>query len=155
MRAMARSAQDLRRLFLNMAATKKSASTAIPPKEREHLEECVAAIKSFIELWVQFYWSFRRIFSGDTVTVQKELQFLQLKSEVARRHQYLYDLLGNLYIDGAYITDLLRKVVNLEKISHTQKENYYKVEKGWHTVLINLNDTLITIQFRMDQEDKS
>lgn len=138
-----------------MAATKKSASTAIPPKEREHLEECIASIKSFLELWVQFYWSFRRIFQGDAVTVQKELQFLQLKSEVARRHQYLYDQLGNVYIEGGNITDLLRKIVNLEKVSNTQKENYYKVERGWHTVFLNLNDTLISIQFRLDQEDKS
>lgn len=134
---------------------KKSASVAIPPKEREHLEECVVTLKSFLELWVQFYWIFRHAFLGDPVTMQKELQFLQLKSEAARRHQYLYDQLGDLYVGGGYITDLLRKVVNLEKISNTQKENYHKVEKYWHTVFLNLHDTLISIQFRLDQEDKS
>lgn len=134
---------------------KKSASVAIPPKEREHLEECVATIKSFLEVWIQFYWTFRHIYLGDPVTVQKELQFLQAKSDVARRHQYLYDQLGKLYIGGEFITDLLRKVVNLEKISKTQKENYHKIEKHWHTVFLNLHDTLISIQFRLDQEDKS
>ncbi len=134
---------------------KKSASVAIPPKEREHLEECVATIKSFLDAWVQFYWTFRHIYLGDPVTIQKELQFLQAKSDVARRHQYLYDQLGPLYIGGQYITDLLRMVVNLEKISKTQKENYHKVEKHWHTVFLNLHDTLISIQFRLDQEDKS
>jgi hypothetical protein len=134
---------------------KKSATAALAPKDREQLEECVATVKSFLDLWLQFYWFFRRVFLGEPVNTQKELQFLQFKSEVARRHQYLMDQLGREYIGGGDITDLLRKVVNMEKIARTQKENYHKIEKEWHIVLINLHDTMISIQFRLDQEDKS
>jgi hypothetical protein len=135
-------------------AAKKSATTAMPPKEREHLEESVATLKSFLDLWGQFYWGFRKAFLGEPITVQIEDQFLKLKSEVARRHQYLYDQIEGFYVGGEHITDLLRKIVTLEKISKTQKENYYKVEKHWHTIFINLHDTMMTIQFRLDQEDK-
>lgn len=139
--------------FREMAA-KKSASAAIPPKERERFEECVAGIRSFLELWTQFYWAFRHAFLGEPVTSQSEYQFLQMKSEVARRHQFLFEQLGDLYINGGLLTDLLRMIVNLEKVSKTQKDNYHKIEKFWHMVFLNLQDTLISIQFRLDQEDK-
>jgi hypothetical protein len=135
-------------------AAKKTASVALPSKEREHLEESTATIKAFVDVWTQLYWAFRHAFLGDPITVQAEAQFLQIKSEVARRHAFLFDQLGRLYIGGEHLTELLRKIVTLERVSKTQKDNYYKLEKHWHVIFINLNDSLMSIQFRLDQEDK-
>ena len=137
-----------------VARKKKVAPVGIPPKEREHLEECAANIKAFLEIWSQIYWTFRHAFLGDPVTMEKEIRLLQLKSEIARRHQFLYEQLGEHYIGGEMTTDFLRIVVNLEKISKTQVENYYKIEKKWQLFLLNLNDSMTTIQFRLDQEDQ-
>ena len=135
-----------------MAKTK--GSKQMDPKEREHLEECLANVKTFLVTWQSFYFLFRKTYLGEPVTVALENRFLKLKSEVARKHQYLYEQLGKLYIRGALITDLLRMVVNLEKISKTQSSNFYKIEHFWHEFYANLYDTLTTIQFRLEQEDK-
>lgn len=135
-------------------AAKKATAATIAPKEREHLEECVQTIKGFLDTWLKYYWQFRHAYLGDPVTVATEFAFLQVKSEVARRHQYLFNELEQLYIGGDEITDLLRKTVSLEKVAKTQSDNYYKVEKAWHIFYINLHDTLASIQYRLDQEDK-
>lgn len=124
------------------------------PKEREHLEECLANLKTFLVSWQAFYFLFRQTYLGEPVTVDLENRFLKMKSEVARKHQFLYEQLGQLYVGRALITDLLRMVVNLEKISKTQSSNFYKVERFWHEFYLNLYDTLTTIQFRLEQEDK-
>lgn len=135
-------------------ATKTKGPKPMDPKEREHLEECLANLKTFLTVWQTFYFLFRQAFLGEPVTVDLENRFLKLKSEVARKHQFLYEQLGQLYIGGALITDLLRMVVNLEKISKTQSSNFYKIERFWHEFYLNLYDTLTTIQFRLEQEDK-
>jgi hypothetical protein len=124
------------------------------PQEREHLEECLANVKSFVKIWLDFYLAFRRSYLGEPVTPEHESSFLRLKSEVAQRHQYLFDQMGSHYVGGAVITDLLRSVVNLEKIAKTQSENYYKVERNWHQFNMNLQDTVTSIQFRLEQEDQ-
>jgi len=134
--------------------SKSKALVVMKPQEREHLEECLANVKSFVKIWLDFYLTFRRSYLGEPVTPECEASFLRLKSEVAQRHQYLYDQLERHYIGGAVITDLLRAVVNLEKIAKTQSENYYKVEKNWHQFYLNLHDTVTSIQFRLEQEDQ-
>ena len=134
--------------------SKSKGPAPMKPQEREHLEECLANVKSFLKILLDFYLAFRRSYLGDPVTPELETSFLQLKSEVAQRHQFLYDQLGAHYIGGATITDLLRSVVNLEKIAKTKPENYYKVEKNWHQFYLNLHDTATSIQFRLEQEDQ-
>jgi len=140
-----------------MAAKKKHKKQQGPmdPKKREHLEECVQSIREFCEKYKQLYWSFRKAFLGEPVTTDGERKFLRMKSEVARHHQYLYEQLGQEYIGGTVLTDFLRSVVNLEKVSRTQSSNYYKIEKLWHEIYLNLEDSLVSIQFRLDQEDQS
>lgn len=125
------------------------------PKTRENLEESVQTLTDFIAKFKQFYWTFRKAFLGDPVTTDAERKFLTMKSEVARLHQYLFEQLGNAYIGGTVLTDFLRTVVNLEKVSKTQDANYYKIEKHWHEIYMNLEDTLVSIQFKLDQEDQS
>jgi len=126
----------------------------LAPAERERLEECLAGIKSFFPIWLEYHLAFRRAYLGEPVTVEQEARFLQLKSDVARRHQYLFDQLGRDYVDGAYITDLLRSTINLEKVAKTQSTNYYKIENNWHRFYMNLQDTVTSIQFRLEQEDR-
>ena len=139
-----------------MAAKKKKQNQGpMDPKEREHLEECVEVITEFIGKFKQLYWTFRKAYLGDPVTTEAERKFLMMKSEVARLHQYLYEMLEDKYIGGVVLTDFLRTIVNLEKISKTQDTNYYKIEKQWHEIYMNLEDTLATIQFKLDQEDQS
>ncbi len=139
-----------------MAAKKKKQTNGpMDPKKREILEESVQTLTEFIEKFKQFYWTFRRAFLGDPVTTDLERKFLKMKSEVARQHQYLFEQLGENYIGGIVLTDFLRTTVNLEKISKTQDTNYYKVEKHWHEIYMNLEDTLVSIQFKLDQEDQS
>ncbi|MCA9439522.1 MAG: hypothetical protein KC964_01855 [Candidatus Omnitrophica bacterium] len=140
-----------------MAGKKKKNKNQGPmdPKTREHLEECVQTIKEFIEKFRQFYWQFRRAYLGEPVTTDAERKFLRMKSEIARHHQYLFEQVGRDYIGGTVLTDFLRTVVNLEKVSKTQSSNYYKIEKFWHEIDLNLEDSLVSIQFRLDQEDQS
>ena len=137
-------------------AAKEKKPQVMDPAEREHLEECAKTVREFLKLWVEFYFMFRSPFLGEPVTVEHEARFLELKSKVAFRHQFLYEQLsdGDHYVGAAYITDLLRMIVNLEKISHTQSENYYKIEKIWHQFYINLYDSLTKIEFRLKQEDQ-
>jgi hypothetical protein len=134
----------------------------LSPKDREkkikYLEECRDSIKPFLPMWVQFYWIIRHAKKGDPVTTEMEIKFLRMKSELARKHQYLYEQLnenefGRLYIDGESATGFLRSVVNLEKITNTRDENYYKVEKYWHRFFIALRDSLTSIEYQLDQED--
>ena len=139
-----------------MAAKKKKKTQGpMDPKTREHLEECAQSVREFTEKYKQLYWQFRKAYLGEPVTTDAERKFLRIKSEVARHHQYLFDQLGPDYIAGVVLTDFLRMVVNLEKVSKTQSTNYYKIEKLWHEIYMNLEDSLVSIQFRLDQEDQS
>jgi hypothetical protein len=137
-------------------AKKKKESKHVPldPKEREHIEDCIKRIKEFQALWLDFYFRVRGSFLGEPVTAEQELKFLQVKSEVAMRHQYLYELLGQHYLGAQLLTDLLRKVVNLEKVSKTASENYYKIERFWHEYFVNLQESMVALQFRLELEDQ-
>lgn len=125
------------------------------PQERENLEESVTTIKEFLSMWTEFYWMVRRSFLDKQFKPAQERDFLKLKSEVARRHEYLVEQLGRNYVGGKGITDILRMTVNLEKLAATATENYYKLEKFWHEVYLNLSDSLFNIQFKLEQEEKN
>jgi len=93
------------------------------------MEECIKSVREFQVIWIDFYFRVRSSFLGEPVTAEQELKFLQINPKWRMRHQYLYETARTYYI-GAVLTDLLRKVVNLEKISKTAATNYYKVERA-------------------------
>ena len=135
-------------------AKKEKKLEPLDPKVREHMEECIKSVREFQGIFIDFFFRVRSSFLGEPVTAEQELKFLQIKSEVAMRHQYLFEQLGQHYIGGMVLTDLLRKIVNLEKISKTAATNYYKVERSWHEFFMNLQDSMTALQFRLELEDQ-
>ena len=63
-------------------------------KEQEEIEFRIGAIKKFLEIWFQYDELFQASFGTDRVDQKSEDEFLQLKSQLARRHQYLLEYLG-------------------------------------------------------------
>jgi hypothetical protein len=123
-----------------MAKT-NSAVSAKKKQTNPILEEKNEILKAFIESWMLFFQMVSAAYQerDKMITVEDEKKFLKIKSHCARKHEYLLEALGSDYINGERITSLLNATVTLRNIQTFHEEFYRKVERQWHTSLLNLH----------------
>jgi hypothetical protein len=121
-----------------MAKTKKH---KMSKEEIELIEKKVAEIKSFLEQWFSYMKMFKGAFYGDSVTREREDEFLKMKCNLARRHEYLMFWLDQDYISVEPITKILCDTLTLNRVSSYKKDFYVKIETAWHRVLLNIART--------------
>ena len=121
-------------------------------KEQEEIEFRIGAIKKFLELWFQYDELFQASFGSDRIDQKSEDEFLQLKSQLARRHQYLLEYLGGEYNGGGPITEFLSDTVTLKSMRQIHPDFYKKLCGSWHKTTLYLNAALGYLQSRLEEQ---
>jgi hypothetical protein len=128
-----------------MAGRKRNA------EELEVLEKTISRVQEFLKDWVQFERMLRDCHHNLNLTPEAEKQFIQLKSQCARRHEYLMDMLGRDYIAAERITPILQRAVTLRKMAESRLENYFNVQHEWNIRYLHLQESLATLLYRHEQ----
>lgn len=122
-------------------------------REREEIEFRIAAIKSFLELWHKYNAMFQRAYrQQQEIPQEEEDEFLKLKSEIARRHQYLLEYLGDEYKRGVPVTPYLSDTVTLKSMQGIHFDFYKKLRGQWHTTFLALNDALGDLMVHLEEQ---
>ncbi len=122
-------------------------------KEQEEIEFRIAAIKKFLELWYRYDELFQTAFGRETRVESKvEEDFLNLKSQLAKRHQYLLEYLGREYKGADPITEYLGDTVTLNGMRQIHQDFYKKLCGSWHKTTLNLNAALGYLQSRLEEQ---
>lgn len=115
-------------------------------KEKEEIEFRIEAVKKFLEEWTRYDELFQKAYHEQNTTPEEEQEFLQLKSNLARRHQYLMEYLGEEYRRPEPITEYLSDTVTLWNMYGIHVDFYKKLCLRWHATFIHLNEALGYLQ---------
>lgn len=122
-------------------------------REREEIEFRIAAVQSFLEMWQKFNAHFQRAYrQQEEIAQQDEEEFLKLKSEIARRHQYLLEYLGEEYEHGLSVTSYLSDTVTLDNMQGIHFDFYKKLRGQWHTTFLALNSALGYLMVHLEEQ---
>ncbi|MBI1390943.1 MAG: hypothetical protein GC154_21135 [bacterium] len=122
------------------------------PKEQEEIEYRIKCIKQFLELWVRYDEFFQSAYHGAEVTAQQEEEFLKLKSQCARRHQYIIEYMGAEYKGAEQITNYLSDTVTLQTLVGIHFDFYKKLSLQWHHAFLKLNEALGILRTHLEIE---
>jgi len=111
-------------------------------KEKEEIEFRIKAIQQFLELWYRYDEMFQHAYRDKEVSAELEEEFLKLKSQLARRHQYLLEYLGKEYNRPEPITPFLSDTVTLRNMFGIHFDFYKKLRLSWHATMLRLNEAL-------------
>lgn len=122
-------------------------------REREEIEFRIAAIKKFLELWGKYDEMFQRAYREEgPIDQEDEEEFLKLKSELARRHQYLMEYLKEEYNLGVPITPYLSDTVTLDNMRGIHFDFYKKLCGQWHATFLALNNALGYLMVHLEDQ---
>ncbi len=121
-------------------------------REREEIEFRIAAFQDFLEKWQKFNQMVQRAYRQEEITQQDEEEFLRLKSELARRHQYLLEYSGEEYKMGLPITSYLSDTVTLKNMQGIHFDFYKKLCGQWHATFLALNAALGYLMVHMEEQ---
>ncbi len=112
------------------------------PKEQEEIEYRIKIVKSFLEQWERMDELVQKAFRQKEVTGDEEEEFLKLKSQLARRHQYIMEYLGKEYVRPEPITPFLSSTVTLDNMKDIHFDFFKKLRLQWHATMLQLNEAL-------------
>ncbi|MCP4649942.1 MAG: hypothetical protein GY853_07695 [PVC group bacterium] len=117
----------------------------------QDLENKIAQIKAFIELWENFYQSYKQAITQPSFTEEDEKNFLELKSSLARKYQGLMDSLGLKPTAEDRTFDVISQVMSLKNITTLSPLQMQKLENDWHNSYITLNKIMGSLENRRDE----
>ncbi|MEW6238940.1 MAG: hypothetical protein AB1656_26450 [Candidatus Omnitrophota bacterium] len=123
-------------------------------KEKEEIEFRIQAIQKFLEFWIRYDELFQHAFHEglDNVTQEHEIEFMKLKAQLARRHQYLLEYLGKEYDRAEPVTPFLSDTVTLRNMVGIHHDFYKKLRLQWHATMLRLNEALGYLMTHLELE---
>lgn len=121
-------------------------------KEKEEIEYRIQVIKQFLELWNRYDQLFDSAYHEKDPKAELEVEFLKIKSNLARRHQYLMDYLGDEYKRPEPVTPFLSDTVTLQSMVNITFDFYKKLKLQWHATTLHLNEALGTLMTQLELE---
>jgi hypothetical protein len=98
-----------------------------------NLERNIARVEAFLEHWKQLSQFLERGFQGGASTPEEESAFLELKSTIAREHELLMTLLGNMVERDERPLKLMNLAPSLEMLKEMPEHMPRKLSTDWHT----------------------
>ena len=111
-------------------------------KEKEEIEFRIQSIKKMLDLWYRYDELFRKAYHTQEVSQEEDDEFLKIKSQLARRHQYLLEYLGKEYEKAEPITNYLSDTVTLRNMVGIHEDFYKKLCLQWHQTMLRLKEAL-------------
>ncbi len=121
-------------------------------KNKEEIEFRIQAIQKFLELWFRYNELFQNAYHQQDVTQEQEEEFMKLKAQCARRHQYLLEYLGDEYDRAEPVTSYLSDTVTLRNMIGIHMDFYKKLTLQWHSTMLRLNEALGFLMTHLELE---
>ena len=110
------------------------------------VENRIAQLKDFINLWASYFALYKRVSNQNTFTEEEEKGFLELKSTLARKYQGLMDSLGIKPTAEDRTFDVISQVMSLKSVANLSPLQGEKMENDWHNSYITLNKILGSLE---------
>jgi hypothetical protein len=102
-------------------------------------EKKIEHTKEFLELWMKFHETYKSALNKKTISPEEENNFLQTKSLIARKYQYLMDELEIRPTAEDRTMDVIATILSLESVATTSDMQLKKLEGDWHSSFLLLN----------------
>jgi len=120
------------------------------------LERKITQIQELMDIWMHFYKILQDGFDPDSITPEREREFLDIKTTVARRHEDFMVIIENikkqedLYI-GQNILALVKRTISLREFTKLSSVEINKIGIEWHDANILLNEALGSLENRREE----
>ncbi len=116
-----------------------------------NLERNICRVEEFVELWKQLSEFLDKGFKQPSFSAEEETAFLELKSEIARRHELLMTTLGATEERDDKARRLLNTVPSLQAFKDLPEGMARKVAGEWHATFIATQALLGRLNGRREQ----
>lgn len=121
-------------------------------KDKEEIEFRIKAVRQFLEMWTRYDQLMQHAYHDQVAGPEEEEEFLKLKSQCARRHQYLIEYLGQEYKGAEPITPFLSDTVTMKTIIGIHEDFYKKLCLQWHHTFLRLNEAFGYLRTHLELE---
>ena len=111
-------------------------------KDLMRIENRVAVLKEYSELWQQFFTFFSDSLAERQITAQEEQEFSQIVSILALNQFKMAELTKDVFKDGPKVLDILKDSVSLVHLKSLPENSFNKLQVDWHTLFISMNKGL-------------
>jgi len=112
----------------------------------EPVDKLVNRVRDYVGEWTRFGKILASYPARGADKASLEIQFLDVKSTLAREHQVLKNLLGPDFRFDPNIVNLLSSCTSLESIYSQSEVAVKKLQGEWHRAFISMNETLGTLE---------
>lgn len=108
-----------------------------PAVERQYSDS-----KELLGLWRTFHDFFVMGVKGESITPEKEAQFLEIKSRIAMLHDSFMDALTHDANIGQEVLNIISRAITLKHLGKQSTADIKKMEIEWHESYLLLNETI-------------
>jgi len=112
-----------------------------PAVERQYSDT-----RELLALWNTFHQFFTMGVKGDTITPEKENQFLEIKSRIAMLHDSFMEALTTNQNVGQEVLNIITRAITLKHLGRLSTADTKKMEIEWHESYLLLNDTIAALE---------
>ncbi len=106
------------------------------------LESQISDIKELMAKWRQFHDFLAIGVKGSNITLEKEKQFLAIKSRIAMLHETFMEVLAHDKYIGQAIMSIVMTSITLKHLNKLSTAEIKKMEIEWHEAFLLLNETV-------------
>ena len=111
-------------------------------KELLRIENRIAVVKEYAELWQRFFTYFSDSLAEKQITGDEEHEFNQIVSILALNQFKFAEVTRDYFKDSPQIIAVLQECVSLGHLKSLPEANFAKLQVDWHALFIGMNKTL-------------
>jgi len=106
------------------------------------VERRYAECRELLELWRSYHDFFKVAVAGESLTADREHEFITVKSRIAMLHDTFMDCLDRDQNIGQNILSIVTRSITLKHVHRLSTAEIKKIELEWHESYLLLNETL-------------
>lgn len=117
----------------------------------KQLESRIEDVKNLIRIWHRFYRTLSMGFDPESLTPDREREFLEIKTTVAEKHEAFMGVIEHDHHIGQSILDMIKRTISLAEFGRLSPIEINKISIEWHDANILLHETLGSLEFRREK----
>jgi len=110
----------------------------IDPILERHYSDC----RELLNLWRRFHDFFKVAVAGETITSDREHEFITIKSRIAMLHDSFMDSLDHDQNIGQNVLTIVTRSITLKHVHRMSTAEIKKIELEWHESYLLLNEAI-------------
>lgn len=117
----------------------------------KELDNRIEDVKNLIRIWHRFYKTLAMGFEADSITPEREREFLEIKTTVAEKHEAFMNVIEHDHHIGQSILNMIKRTISLAEFGRLSAIEVNKISIEWHDANILLHETLGELEFKREQ----